>query len=92
MAATKTNAVDARLELATRILAAKSPASTAPLASRVTSFFGDRIADTGDSLAELAAGFRAAGRNYVVAKEQAEHRQALRTADRILAYQRQLGQ
>lgn len=79
---------DIRAELVAQILNAKPQPAAGTIGQRIAGFFGNRIADTGDTVAELAAGFTAAGRNYVVAKQSAELRQAQRTADRILAYQR----
>lgn len=72
-------------ELTAKILGAKAAPSGATLGQRVAGFFGNVVADSGNSVAEVAAGFSAAGRNFVVAKELAEQRQARRTAERIYA-------
>lgn len=88
MARTNTTTAPAitKEDLVAQILAG-SPSSSSGLTigQRVAAFAGNRIADTGDSLAEVAAGFSAAGRNYSVAKQAAELRQAERTAERILS-------
>lgn len=54
--------------------------------TKVAAFFGDRVADSGDPLAEITQGFKAAGLNYQVAKEAALERQKQRTKARIEAY------
>lgn len=96
MAAKQTRTDDDLInELTAQILGAKpnTPSSSGRTFGQIVAgFVGDRVADTGDSLAEITAGFSAAGRNYVVAKQTAEARQARRTAERLLAYQRTLKQ
>ena len=62
------------------------PSDGVGFGSKVASFFGDRVADSGDVVAELGAGFTAAGRNYDVAREAALERQKLRTKRRIADY------
>jgi len=62
------------------------PSDGVGFGSKVASFFGDRVADSGDIAAELGAGFVAAGRNYSVAHEAALERQKLRTKRRISDY------
>lgn len=54
--------------------------------TKVANFFGNRVADSGEPIAELRAGFTAAGLNYQVAKEAALERQKQRTKARIAAY------
>jgi len=54
--------------------------------SKVAGFFGDRIADSGDSIAEISAGFTAAGKNYAISTEAALERQKRRSKRRIAEY------
>lgn len=75
-------------QLMAQILNHQPQSSTGSLTRKVFEFTGDRIAGAGDLLAEVTAGFSAAGRNYTVQKELAETRQARRTAERILEVKR----
>lgn len=61
-------------------------ASAAPGgAGVVAQFFGNRIANIGDSFAAVSAGVEAAGRNYNIARQTEMQRQASRTYDRLVS-------
>jgi hypothetical protein len=68
-------------------LAAKyaSPAASGePIMTRLAKWGGDRLADSADNFAELAAGARAAVRNGSVAYATADERQRLRLAEKAI--------
>ena len=65
--------------------ALNSPKSSVSLTDRVLQYTSDKIADAGNGVAELSAGFTAAGDNFRVHRESAKLRQRARTAEKIAA-------
>ena len=74
--------VDALVE---RLFAGERSANVG-IGTRIAGFFGNRIADSGDLVAEVSAGFKAAGANYAISKETAYQRQMARTKERVRRY------
>lgn len=73
-----------RAEITEQLMAAiKAPKAKISLTDRLLQYGADKIADAGNGVAELMAGFEAAGDNYSVHKEAARQRQAVRTARKI---------
>ena len=65
--------------------ALNSPKSSVSLTDRILQYTSDKIADAGNGVAELSAGFTAAGDNFRVHRESAKLRQRARTAEKIAA-------
>ena len=65
--------------------ALNSPKTGVSLTDRVLQYTSDKIADAGNGVAELSAGFTAAGDNFRVHRESAKLRQRARTAEKIAA-------
>lgn len=88
---TKTNTVTVnREQLAAEITqqllgALNSPKSGVSLTDRLLRIAADKIADAGNGIAELSAGFSAASDNFRVHRESALLRQKQRTAEKIAA-------
>ena len=79
--ATNTNTRD---QLAQEITAQLLAAINAPKQKRTLSqWSADKLADAGDGVAEVSAGFSAGIDNFKVSRESALMRQRQRTADRI---------
>lgn len=90
--ATKTNTVtvsnrdQVAAEITQQLLEAlNSPKSTVSITDRVLQYTSDKIADAGNGVAELSAGFTAASENFRVHRESAKLRQRARTAEKIAA-------
>ena len=79
-----TNEVD--VDALVERLFAGERSSNVGIATRIAGFFGNRIADSGDLVAEVSAGFKAAGANYAISKETAYQRQMNRTKERVKRY------
>ena len=73
-----------RDQLAAEITAQLLAAINAPKQKRtLTQWSADKLADAGDDVAEVSAGFSAGIDNFKVSRESALMRQRQRTADRI---------
>ena len=72
--------------LAAEIMASLNTPSVTPTASvAINKFLANRIADSGDGLAEISAGFSAAATNFKVSRQAAIVRQNQRTAQKVAA-------
>ena len=73
-------------EIAAEIMSSLTkPSVEKTLGVSINEFVANRIADSGDGIAELSAGFSAAGRNFKVARKAALVRQEQRTAGKVAA-------
>lgn len=73
-------------EITQQLLATlNSPKATVSLTDRVIQYAADKVADAGNGIAELSAGFSAASDNFRVHRESALLRQKQRTAVKIAA-------
>ena len=73
-------------EIAAQLMASiSSPKNTASITDRLLQWSANRVADAGNGVAEIAAGFGAAAQNYAVHREAARQRQAARTAAKVAA-------
>lgn len=71
-------------EITQQLLATlNGPKSGVSLTDRVIQYAADKVADAGNGIAELSAGFSAAAENFRVHRESAKLRQKQRTAEKI---------
>ena len=82
--------VQTREELAQQIAnqlmsSIRAPKASTSITDRLLQFGANTIADAGNGVAELMAGFEAASDNFAVHKEAARQRQAARTAAKVAA-------
>lgn len=92
MAATKSTASVATSDrdalgqqIAAQIMAGLSRPSGLSLTDRLLQAASNKIADAGNGVAELSAGFSAASDNFTIARESALVRQKRRTAEKLAA-------
>lgn len=89
MSAKTTTSVSSRdqlgQEIAQQILAGLGRKSGLTMSQRLLQYGANRIADGGDGIAELAAGFTAAADNFAIARESAIVRQKRRTSEKLAA-------
>lgn len=87
MARTTTTTVDREAiaaEITQQLMATlNGPKSGVSLTDRVIQYAADKVADAGNGVAELSAGFSAAADNFKVHRESALLRQRQRTAEKI---------
>lgn len=73
-------------EITQQLLATlNGPKSGVSLTDRIIQYAADKVADAGNGIAELSAGFTAASENFRVHRESAKLRQRQRTAEKIAA-------
>lgn len=83
-AATATTREQMAAEITQQLLASlNGPKSGVSLTDRILQYASDKVADAGNGVAEISAGFSAAGDNFKVHRESALLRQRQRTADKI---------
>lgn len=71
-------------ELTQQLLGAlNSPKSGVSLTDRLLQYTSDLVADSGNGIAELSAGFTAAADNFRISRESAKMRQQARTAEKV---------
>lgn len=63
----------------------RAPKASTSITDRLLQAGANKIADAGNGVAELMAGFEAASDNFAVHKEAARQRQAARTAAKVAA-------
>ena len=76
---------DIAQEIAAQLMASISKPSGLSLTDKLLQWSANKVADAGNGVAEIAAGFGAAAQNYAVHKEAARQRQAARTAGKVAA-------
>ena len=72
-------------EITAQLLGALNKPSGVSWTDRVLQYASDKVADAGNGVAELSAGFTAAADNFTVARESALLRQKQRTAEKVAA-------
>lgn len=72
-------------QIAEQLMASISKPSGISLTDKLLQWSANKVADAGNGVAELAAGFGAAAQNYAVHREAARQRQAARTAGKVAA-------
>lgn len=72
-------------QIAEQLMASISKPSGISLTDKLLQWSANKVADAGNGVAEIAAGFGAAAQNYAVHREAARQRQAARTAGKVAA-------
>ena len=70
-------------EIANQIMSGLGKSSSVSMTDRLFQYASNKIADSGNGIAELAAGFSAAADNFEIAKNAADVRQKQRTAQKV---------